>query len=228
MVSSQIDIREFQTEFINYVNMKLYSLDPLNRITQTTKTFSGTGSETHFLLDSKLRYIASVSVGGTPLNYGDYKPVFDADSNYLGYIEFTNAPAEAVDNISITYGYGPGWIYNGFPRKDLSLGSYPRVGVGYIETPVEGGLGGGTNHILRTQVRISVMMLSENTRDLDKFDYTLKNNITKDAKNFYNWRYIRPDAMRDFELGDDATGDVVARNRDYLILDRFEIVAFNN
>ncbi len=95
-----------------------------------------------------------------------------------------------------------------------------------ISKPVEGGLG-GLQHVLKNQIRISVLMLSENTRDLDKFDYTLMNNITKDAKAFYNFRYVRPDAVRDIAVSEDTTADVLARNRDYIIPDRYEIVSYN-
>ncbi len=224
-----IDLRLFKDELLNHLRKNLYSLDPKSRISEDTVTFSGDGSTTKFLLSTSLSHISSVSISAATKDYGDdWLPIFDSDSAFLGYIEFTTAPADGTDNISITRGVseGPNFIYADFPRVDLAASSYPRVGLNVMDSPVEGGLGGSEN-VLLNQIRISVIMLSEDARDLDKFDYTLRNAIIGDAKSFYNFRYIRPDVVRELSLSEDATGNVLARNRDYIIPDRYEISSYN-
>ncbi len=227
-VTSQIDLRAFKDEMLNYVVNKLYSSDPKSRYSQTTTTFSGDASTTGFELSSTLRAITSVSISSVSQDYGeDYLPIFDSESATRGYIEFTSAPGSGTDNISVTYISGtPGWIYTDFPRKDLALSRYPRIAVGMIPTTVEGGLGGASN-VLNTQIRVSILFLSENTRELDEFQNTLNTNLNKDAKDFYNWRYILPENARELSLGEDVSADIVARNQDYTIPDRYEIITYN-
>lgn len=228
-VTSIIDIRKFKTEIVNYVSSKINTLDPKSRITETTTTFSGDASTRRFLLSTKLKYISSVSVDSTAKSYGtDWLPITDPDDDYYGYIEFTVAstPGSGTDNISVTYGYGDkGWVYPDFLRKDLAISQYPRVGIGFMETTTPFAVS-NSQHNNITQLRVSVLILAENTRLIDKIDYTLKDSLAADAKTFYNFQYLRPEGSRNLVLSEDASNMVIGRNRDYIIPFRVEVKSY--
>ena len=228
VMTTQIDNRLWKDEFINYIVNKLYTLDSQSRYSQDTLNTIGDGTTTKFLLSSSLRAISSVTVDGDTVDYGaDYLPVFDSDSADIGKIVFTTAPGDG-EAVVVTFIEGAiGWIYADFPRQDLAISRYPRVGITMVKSPVVGGQGGSTKNVLKNLVRFSVLLLSENTRLLDKLQKELDDNISADAKLFYNWRYIRPDITRDISNSEDATNSVLLRNMDFVIENRYEFITYN-
>jgi hypothetical protein len=221
---------EWKKEIINYIRAKLYSLDPKTRITQTTLTFNGDDVTTSFALTSPLRYIApdGVTIDSVTKNYGsDWNIITDPEDTNYGKIVFVNAPATGTNNVSVTFGYGSKeWVYPDFPRKDVAVSTYPRIGLSMNESPLPGGLGGLQN-VLKNRVRISVIFIDENTRLLDELSHALKNNIVKDAKKFYHFRYIQPDTSRFLNNSEDATKMVPMLTQDYIVDNHFEIVEYN-
>ncbi len=225
-----INLTSIKDELINFIRIKLQSLDTKTRTTETSQTFSGDDVETKFTVTNSttMRYVKTVTIGGVPQTFGtDYTFTFfgpdrGADA---GKVVFTTAPVTGTDNISITYGYGATLAYPDYPRVDLGIDQYPRVSLSVFRTSVPGGMQ-GSNNVNKSIVRISILFMSEKTNVLDTIEFTLNQAIMQNAKSFYNFGYIHHENTRDINLTEDRTGDVLARNMDFIIPNRFEIVNY--
>ena len=236
-----VDIIELKDELNNFIRVQLYSLDTKNRESITTQNFVATAGQTNFPLTngSRLRFVSSVTQNGTPLNFGDdYDFTFPGLNRSNSGIIILNTGATLNDDISVVYGFAntfvkdniikskDAMVYTDFPRNDLGISKYPRVGI-QVQIPRDmGGLSGGTQNVLKSNIRISVLMLSLDNFELDTFEKTITKAIIQNAKNFFNFRYIYPENSNNINLSPDDTNNVLARNIDFIIPNRFEKITY--
>jgi len=232
-IVTQLDIVALKDELNNYLRYKFRSYDTQSRITETTQLINGNGTDRTFSLTygASLSYIAfdGVSVGGTPLLYGlDWLPIFRGANK--GKITFTNIPAAGTNNISVKYGYTntgkSNYCYPDYPRVDLGINQYPRLGFKLFPAiKLLGASGGGFSQV--SNILFSLKFVTVNTESIDEAATAVKNIIEKDAKRFYNFAFISPTSFRDFDMYDDTTGKVVAKVIDFNIQNRVEVIQYN-
>ena len=76
--------------------------------------------------DHTVKNIKSIYIDGVLVEYfTDYD--YDVEGINAGRITFVSAPADDAE-IKVEYMKGDSWIYSDFPRVDISLSNYPRVG----------------------------------------------------------------------------------------------------
>ena len=157
-------------------------------VTTIAETFNGDASETEFVVSNlNIKNVRTITISAVEQTFGT-----DYLVNYkTGTITFTTAPASGVGNISISYDYGnTDKIYGEIPRVDLTLSSYPRIGVQVTGTRTsEGALDGSVNY---TDFLISVYIYADKSNDVDSYSYTTRQTFLTNKKNIYYLRYITP------------------------------------
>ena len=118
-------------------------------------------------------------------------------------------------------------VYPDFPRTDLGRSSYPRIGVSVSIPRQPGGLSGYQN-VLKSNIRISLLILDENTQSLDDIEARITERFIQYAKKFYNFRYVYPENSRNLVLSEDTTQDVVARAIDLIVPERLELINYSS
>lgn len=139
-------------------------------VTTVTETFNGDNSTTDFVVsNTNLKNVRSVTVDSNPqTKYTDY----DIDWNN-NTISFTSAPATGTDNISIEYDYGStDHIFMDFPREDISLSSYPRVGFDFISNVTTQESTGSDLH--QTRSLLSVTVFGTTKKEIETILFNLR------------------------------------------------------
>ena len=231
MPTTVVNLTDLKDEFLNFIRWKTNSLDDKSRTTETTETFDGNDSDTDFVLgqSTTLRYVKSVSIGGTPQTFGtDYTFIFPGPerTGTTGAILFTVAPPTGTDNISVTYGYNKTMTYTDFPKVQLGADQYPRMAITATKTSVPGGMQGGTQNVNKSIIRFSILIFSESVNQIDSLEATITDEVLKNAKNFFNFKWIQPESVRENIPSEDRTADVIGKNMDFLVTNRYEIVSY--
>lgn len=113
---------------LNYMRWKL--TDPEGRGSTTTETFNGDNSTKTFTLGNiGVKYIGSVTIGGTASNYIEDFTADLKDESNAAIITFDTAPLTGTNNISVSYGYGSTWILPFMPKVDSHM---PIIGMKMI------------------------------------------------------------------------------------------------
>ena len=237
--TQQINIVAWKDELTNFFRYQLHDLDSNSRETETTQTFTGVAGQTVLALTyaTRFRYVKSVTISSQVKTYG-----IDYSINYrgtnVGKIVLSSA-LSGGESISVVYGYANQYVdsnnkvtnrdamvYPDFPRGDLGMSKYPRVGIGIMVPRQPGTASSGIQNVIKSNPRISVLLLSPNSQQLDIFEDRICSLITQKAKSFYNFRYVYVENVRNISPSEDLTGEVIARNIDLIVPDRYEIVSY--
>ena len=112
-------------------------------------------------------------------------------------------PLQGGEAIQLEYDYGTkDKIYPDFPRDDLTLESFPRIGLALTSSSTEVMGIGGLGHITDIIMTIFLFMpVNKNTStasgiggvsDLNNYYTAIRNAITSNSKNFKSFTYITP------------------------------------
>lgn len=145
-----------QFDVLNEVVVSLRNEDVLtttqrdvNRVTQT-----GTlSSDVEIVIDrSNVKNVKSVVVDSNSIT--DYE--VDYDSNDECVITLSSALS---GDYTVIYDYGTDKVFVGYPRSDLTINSFPRVAVEYIDIQSEAG---GFGNVNRNKHDLSIVVYSTN------------------------------------------------------------------
>ena len=230
MVTSNLNLVSLKDELNNYLRYFFQSTDPNSRLTETTQTFNGDDSTVLFppTNSATLAYVAwdGVEIGGVKQDFGTDWTINWRGAN-AGTITFTTAPTTGTNNVSIKYGYGSSnMVYPDYPRNDLGVDQYPRIGFLVNIAPEIAGMG-GTNLPINNTITITLKAVGPNTRLIDSYIDSLLEQIKQDAKQFYNINFINPVRLNNFNLTEDPTRNIIARIVDLEIRNRFEIITYS-
>lgn len=191
-------------------------------VTTATDNFTATAGQTQFTLThAGVRNIRSVTVQSVSKNI-----IQDYNVDWSTGIVTLVASATLSDAVAIQYDYGTSdKIFPDFPRDDLTLTSYPRVGFGIISgTVVPYGLGGKTH---MTEFMIDVICIVPANKDstiasgfggfydLMSLTKNIRDAIRTNCKSFYTFPYITPISEGPVLPGRD--GKLLQKNLGYLI-----------
>jgi hypothetical protein len=228
-ITTAFDIIELKDELVNRLRAGLNVDDTLSRITETTTTFDGDDSTTKFTLSATaLSYVASVSVEGVVQEYiTDYSIHFRGSDK--GKIEFVTAPTTGTDNISVTWGEintgKSNFIWPDFPRIDLGLHSYPRIGFRLSDRNEVAGLG-GSDLPLKHDIMVQIKIVDDDTYSIDNLLNKVRLFLLQNAKSFYYFNFIAPESWSEYEVYDDNISRGRAKMLQFVIPNKYEIITY--
>jgi len=221
-MTNYLDIKEIKQEVANWLrNSDIFTISQRGITTAAgTGTFSGASS--YVINVTNVKNIRSVVVGGTTLTYGeDYQVDFDfLDTTIKCKITFTAAQTGAY---TITYDYGTDKIFPDYPRPDLTISSFPRIGFDIIDiTSNYAGFG----NVLISTIRLNIVTYDTNNENVTDYLTTIRKKIIESNTSFYYLGYIvRPDLIGPLivsprEIGEDK---VMQQNIDMIGEFKYEI-----
>jgi len=184
-MTSQLNIEEIKTEIVVFLRNQDILTTTQRGVTTTTEEFDGDGNETDFTVSqANIKNVRSVTVDGSPVEFGSgYSVDYDTAT-----ITFASAPGVGTDNVDIQYDYGTDAIFPDFPRPDLKISSFPRIGLDMIGmNTTELGIGGTSN---QTDMSFSVIIFGPVLADVDTYVFRVRNAIQQNKKEFYNLKFI--------------------------------------
>jgi hypothetical protein len=150
----------------------------------TTDTDSGTfsGDDDHLIDVPNVKNIRSITVDAATLTYGtdyDYDIDFDDSGTIKCKITFTSSQ---TGDYEISYDYGSDKIFPDFPKPNLTIASFPRIGCGYIDTATEPG---GFGNVDLSTLDFTIVVYELKTEDLYDYIYSIRSAIKDAYKSFY-------------------------------------------
>ena len=205
------DLRKLKQELLIFVrNANILTLVQRGA-TNTTETFNGTGLQFNFDVanGTTIKNVREVQVNAVVQTFGiDYTVDYE-DAN-PGRVNFIVAPPVGVNNVSIEYEYGTDSIYSDFPRTDLSLKSYPRIGLKVYRSSTESFGIGGTAEIGSWFVRVGVW--DEDMRMVDDYLTLIRNAFMTGNKSFYYFQFIDPQETDELRVVGKRHDEIVAKS----------------
>ena len=183
-----IDPKDIKAEVVYWLrNSDIFTVTQRS-VTTTTATGTFAVDSTYSIAVTNIKNIRSIVVGSTTLTYGtDYTYDTDfLDTTIKTKITFT---AAQTGDYTITYDYGSDKIFPDFPRADLTIDSFPRIGFDIINMP---STPGGFGNVNITEVNISIIVYGLDTDDIQDWIKTIRTNLITDQLNFYNLFVVRP------------------------------------
>ena len=216
-----IDNYEYKKEICNFLrNSDIFTISQRG-VTTVTQEFNGDNSTVDFdLTNTNVKNVRSVTINSVAQSYGtDY--TVDFQGSNPGRVTFTVAPGSGTNNVDIQYDYGDtDKIYPDFPRKDLTLSSYPRIGFDILVANTEDGGIGGTD--FRSSMIIELIVYEEKVQELDDYATAVRNAFLAAPKGFFNFAYIRPKTMGPLIPSENRNNEILKRNYTYEIPFIFE------
>ena len=220
---SSLDLNAFFDEMtVFFRNQNIFTIAERD-VTTITDEFNGNASDTVFTITRiNVKNIRAVTVDGSPVAYGtDY--LFNlGDGSTNATVTFTVAPGSGTDNVDIQYDYGEDKIFPDYPKNDLTLNDFPRIGWDIIsQTGKPGEVGSGTD---LTETVITVIVYEITKRNLRSRIKSLKDSILSNQLSFFYVTEIRylglgPAFPSPYEIGKNK---VIQQNVDFIIPHEFE------
>ncbi len=214
-------------ELLNKLRYGLNAFDDLARVTETTSNFTGDGTTTKFLLSATLMsYVKTITVGGVAQSFVTNYSIHWRGAD-IGKIEFVSAPALSAAIVVVWGSAGDGnFIYGDFPRKDLGLSSYPRIGFKLTYRDSGGGMGNASEGVRKYDLLLQVMVVDTDDYNIDYICDGVRNFINTNCKNFYYFTYVKPINGGEYNDFRDNTDTAQAKILEFEIPDKYEIVTY--
>ena len=184
-------------------------------VVTATDTGSFSADSTHLINRNNIKNVRSVTVGGSPLTYGDdytYDMDFDDAGTIKCKITFTSPQTGAY---SIPYDYGTDRIFPDFPQPHLKLSSFPRIGFDIISgTTAEHELGAGSNF---TEYMLSIVAYDKDQDDVEALIASVRGKIQDNKKNFFYSPFVTPTAMGPLLVSEFGKNKILQRNQDVIV-----------
>jgi len=179
-----INIKELKEELVVFLrNQDIFTISQRG-VATVTEEFDGTGSQTDFVLtNTPVRNIRSVTVGGSAQSLGS-----DYTVNYTtATVTFLSAPANGTDNVDIQYDHGStDKIFPDYPKTELSISSFPRIGFGIITMGTDPA---GFGNVTSTRTSITIIVYDKKTSVIEDYITAIRTAIRNNYTGFY---YLAP------------------------------------
>ena len=216
---SYIEQTKLVAEFTNFLRNADILTTTQRGVTTTTGSFtsSQTGSETFTLTHTNCKNVRSVTYDSDVLVYGqDYTINIDTATVTI----LSVVPSKSV---VVSYDYGTGdKIYDDYPRQDLTISSYPRIGFGIYG--FRSNLAGFGN-VLRSNWRFDVRIYGTSTGGTDSLLDTLRQKIIAARNSLYYCSYVFPGSVLDLGYYDTEKGKnkIYVKGLDVMSENNYEI-----
>lgn len=207
--TAKFNSSDLNDELLNTLRFVVNPYDTKNRVSETTNsvTYSNISNDKYRPSDV-LSYVKEVTRNGTTLNYGEdyvinYRSPF-GQSTQKPSVELVNTGSyNSNDTIEFTIGTvtenGNNWVYDDYPRRDLSRESYPRVGFRITSSASPHGSGGGQEISYSYDVLIEIFCIAETKQLTQTHADIISTYLKENTRNFYNINYLRPNEYNDPE-----------------------------
>lgn len=192
-----ISIQNIRDEIINGLrNANIFTI-AVREVTTTTDTFIATAGQTQFTLTkTNMKNIRSVTVNAvSKALITDYSISWSTSKIILV------TGAGAGESVVIQYDYGTDKIHPDFPREDLTISSFPRLGFEITSIRTEPLGLGGANHISDILMTVFLFMPVNRdaatnsiggTEDLHDYMNIIRSYFRTNAKNFVSFKWMTP------------------------------------
>ena len=189
-------------------------------VSTTTDSGTWTADTSHLINVQNGKNIRSITVGGSPLTYGDdYDYNIDFDDSGTIKIKVTLVSAQTGDYV-ITYDYGTDRIFPDFPKSTLDLSEFPRVSIDLI---------GGTTEIMnltgektKASYRATVVVYSSKQSKVESTIQNIRTFLLINKRNLYFSYFISPTDYGPIVKNPFGKNKILQRNQDAMIEFIFE------
>jgi hypothetical protein len=153
----------------------------------TTATASGSlsNSNTITINVSNVKNIRSVTIDGVAYNFGSqYTVNYDLNNTCV----ITLSSAVTLPYV-VSYDYGPDRIYPDYPLPNLSLSSFPRISVDFIDIS---STNGGFGNVNINQYDITIVVYGEKKTEVQAYIKVIRDAIVSNMNSFYYMRVVKP------------------------------------
>jgi len=224
---TDFNIYKIKQEILNKFRFGFNDLDNESRVTETTTNFDGNNSQTKFVLSpTNMAYVKSVTVGGVTQKYGDDWDIIWR-GNDKGQVEIFVAPPTGTENIAIVWGNAltSNFVYGDFPRSDLGIHSYPRVGFRTTVRRSTAGLS-GKEHIISNDILLQIKVIDLDVFNIDYIVSEIDSWILKNAKNWYYFNFITAENIAEYDNFSDNTEISNYKIIEYIIPRKLQKVSY--
>jgi len=183
---SYLNLYNIREEIVVFLRNSDIFTTTVRGVTTVTEEFDGDDNATDFAVtQATIKNVRSVTVGGVAQSFGtDYTVNYSTKT-----VSFTTAPATGTDNVDIQYDYGTDKIFPDFPRPDLTISSFPRIGVDLIGVSSEPG---GFGNVNASDIDFMVVVYAATTKDISNYITTIRQKFIDAQKSFYYMNDVRP------------------------------------
>jgi len=215
-----INIYKVREELVVFLrNSDIFSVGTRG-VTTTTEEFDGDDAETEFVLtNTPVRNVRSVTVEGASQSLGtDYTVDYSTST-----ITFSTAPTSGTDNVDIQYDYGDNdKIFPDFPRPDISISKFPRIGVDLIGIDSEPG---GFGNVNKSNIEFTVVVYGLGSEAISGYINNIRQAFIASYNSFYYLKHVYPIRIgpmlkAPFERGQDK---ILQQNADFRSYFNYEI-----
>lgn len=177
-----IDLRIIKQEMLYFLrNSNIFTIVERG-VTTSTNTTTQTNAGSMLLNVPNVKNIRKIELDTVELKVGrDYFYEINYDDAGVIKCRITFTP-NVTGEVVITYDAGSDKIYPDFPREDLTLSSFPRIGFDFTNVLFDPAGFGGVD---RTRVDFTVVVYSKYTRHLTDYITTIRQAIFTNKSNFY-------------------------------------------
>lgn len=182
---SEQRIKEEVLQFLR--NSDIFSISQRG-VTTTSNTASLSGATSHSISVDGVRNIRGITIGTTVLLYGrDYTLALGTSSTANALISFSSAH---TGTLRYKFDYGStDKIYPDFPRNDLTISSFPRIGFDVIDIPSEMG---GFGNVNKSEVNITIVVYDDSEKDVVNYIDSLRQKFIDAQDDFYYLKVVKP------------------------------------
>jgi hypothetical protein len=221
-MTTSINLKDFRYELCHALrNADIFTVG-VRGVTTKTDTFTATAGQTNFTLtQTTVKNVRALTVQTVAKTY-----LKDYTINFTTGIVTLLTGATVSDAVVIQYDYGTGdKIYPDMPRVDLSLSSFPRVGISVVNVNTKPLGLGGTSFISDVLVSViawvpvnkdtAVASGYGGTDDLSTLLHNIREYLQTNPKSFYNFKWIEPRTTSPIISG--TNDKIIQQSQDFAI-----------
>lgn len=179
---SVIDIWEIKKEWVFFLRNNDIFTTTVRNVTTDSDTGTFASDSSHLINRANVKNIRSITVDGNPLSYGsEYQVDLDYDDSGTTKCRLTFTSVQTGDYV-ISYDYGSDKIFPDFPREDLTLSSFPRIGSDVVSAPSELYSFDGDQLAV---VNLTTTVYVDNIEQLNNYITAIATAVNNNRKNFY-------------------------------------------
>lgn len=214
---STVDIKKIREELEVFLRNQDIIARGVRGVTTETDSFPLLGPQTIFILKKVgVKNVRSVKLNGTPLTFGQQYLV-----DYNKGEVTVSVTTTSGDDVDIEYDKGKGdKIYTDYPRLDLDLTSYPRIGFDDIShANTEQALNA---ELIRTDILISMVFYARRKDTVLELWTAARNAIIANKKSFFFFDLITLAGAGPMAMSAGRHDKIVQKNQDFRIPYEYE------
>jgi hypothetical protein len=177
---SYLNQKSILQELVTFLRNQDVMTTTIRGVTTTIYTATLTGATTSQISVTNVKNIRSLTIDAVSKSFGtDYTYNMDYGSSPATLITFTSAQTGAL---SVSYDYGSDKIFPDYPQASLTLNSFPRIAVDFIDFTSEPA---GFGNVMETKIHFTVVVYSPSMDDVRDYISTIRSKFGAAWTSFY-------------------------------------------